>query len=75
MASLYVTQNLDEVRYLCSHLYEKSTNGEPILRREDDAFCMTNTRVLMISDRHIVFDGEDENFWGSLNEKIQRFLT
>jgi phospholipid/cholesterol/gamma-HCH transport system ATP-binding protein len=75
VSSLYVTQNLDEVRYLCSHLYEKSTNGKPTLRIEDDAFCMTNTRVLMISDAHIIFDGEDEPFWSSLNEKIQRFLT
>jgi len=74
VSSLYVTQNLDEVRYLCSHLYEKSANGMPIIRREDDAFCMTNTRVLMISDAHIIFDGEDETFWSSLNEKIQQFL-
>ncbi len=74
VTSLYVTQNLDEVRYLCSHLYEKSTIGAPTLRREDDAFCMTNTRVLMISDGHIIFDGEDETFWSSLNEKIQQFL-
>ncbi|MCI0337477.1 MAG: ATP-binding cassette domain-containing protein [Acidobacteria bacterium] len=75
VSSLYVTQNLDEVRYLCSHLYEKSTNGRPILRREDSGFCMTNTRVMMISDGHIIFDGQDETFWNSLDEKIQRFLT
>jgi ABC-type transporter Mla maintaining outer membrane lipid asymmetry ATPase subunit MlaF len=75
VSSIYVTQNPDEVRYLCSHLYEKSPSGEPILRREDDAFCLIQTRVLMLSDSRIVFDGEDEQFWNSADHKIRQFLT
>lgn len=75
VSSIYVTQNLDEVRYLCSHLYETSPSGEPVLRQEDHAFCLTNTEVLMLSDGHIIFDGKDETFWDSVNEKIKQFLT
>ena len=49
VSSIYVTQNLDEVRYLCSHLFEVKTGGEEILRPENNDFCLTNTRVLMLS--------------------------
>ena len=75
VSSIYITQNPDEVRYLCSHLYEKSAGGKPILRRENDAFCLIQTQVLMISDGHIVFDGEDELFWNSSDQRIRKFLT
>jgi ABC-type transporter Mla maintaining outer membrane lipid asymmetry ATPase subunit MlaF len=75
VSSIYATQNPDEVRYLCSHLYDKSPAGEPILRRESDVFCLIKTQVLMISDSRIVFDGEDERFWNSADQEIRQFLT
>ena len=73
VSSIYVTQNLDEVRYLCSHLYDVTPTGEEILRPENEAFCLTNTRVLLLSDGHIIFDHEDEFFWTATDAKIQEF--
>jgi len=48
-------------------------DSPPILRSGDNAFCMTNTRVLIYFDGYLKFDGENETFWSSLDEKIQNF--
>ncbi len=74
VSSIYVTQTLDEVRYLCSHLYELRADGQPVLRKESDQFCLTNTRILMLTDGQVIFDREDELFWGTTDEQIRQFL-
>jgi phospholipid/cholesterol/gamma-HCH transport system ATP-binding protein len=74
VSSIYVTQTLDEVRYLCSHLSETGPDGHPVLRPEDDQFCLINTRIMMLTDGEIIFNREDELFWETKDEKIQRFL-
>lgn len=74
VSSLYVTQNLDEVRYLCSHYYESTPNTEPVLHAEADDFCLTNTRIMLLSENKIIFNGEDELFWDSPDERIRRFV-
>jgi len=75
VGSIYVTQNLDEVRYLCSHFCEAKPGGEPVMRRENNEFCLINTRILMLVDGKIIFDKEDELFWDVEDEKIREFLT
>jgi phospholipid/cholesterol/gamma-HCH transport system ATP-binding protein len=75
VTSLYVTQNLDEVRYLCSRLYEAGPDGAPVLKKEKQGFCLLNTRILMLVDGEIIFDDQDEMFWDVKDEKIQKFLT
>ncbi len=74
VSSIYVTQNLDEVRYLCSHLFEVNAAGEEILRPENNEFCLTDTRVLMLSDGHIIFDNEDEFLWETKDKTIREFI-
>jgi phospholipid/cholesterol/gamma-HCH transport system ATP-binding protein len=75
VTSLYVTQNLDEVRYLCSRCYDPGADGKPMLRKENKDFCLVNTRILMLADGEIIFDDQDELFWNVTDEKIRRFLT
>jgi hypothetical protein len=65
VSSLYVTQNLDEVRYLCSHYYDNTAGGEAALHKEDDDFCLTNTRILLLNEGKIIFDRQDEFFWNA----------
>lgn len=74
VTSLYVTQNLNEVRYLCSRFYDIGPDGQPWLRKEQNDFCLINTRILMLSDGKIIFDDQDEVFWDVKDEKIQQFL-
>lgn len=75
VTSLYVTQNLDEVRYLCSRYYDCSDGENPILRKEEDSFRLVNTRILMLSEGKLIFDDKDELFWNREDERIQRYLT
>ena len=75
VSSIYVTQNLDEVRFLCSHLCEMSASGEAILRPEKEAFCLTTTRVMMLAHGELIFNDRDEFFWKNENKIIQQFLS
>jgi phospholipid/cholesterol/gamma-HCH transport system ATP-binding protein len=75
VSSIYVTQNLDEVRYLCSHLYEVKSNGEGVVRPAQDAFCLTSTQVLMLMDGQFIFADRDEFFWSSPDERIRQFVA
>ena len=74
VSSLYVTQNLDEVRYLCSRYYDNSAGDEAELHKEDDEFCLTNTRILLLNEGKIIFDRQDEFFWNATDERIRRFV-
>jgi len=74
VSSIYVTQNLDEVRYLCSHLYEVKAQGEGVVRAANDAFCLTSTRVMMLTDGQLIFNDRDELFWPSADDRIRQFL-
>jgi phospholipid/cholesterol/gamma-HCH transport system ATP-binding protein len=75
VSSIYVTQNMDEVRYLCSHYFKPDSENAPILQKESDQLCLINTRVLMLDDGKFIFNGEDELLWGSKEEKILRFIA
>jgi phospholipid/cholesterol/gamma-HCH transport system ATP-binding protein len=75
VSSIYVTQNMDEVRYLCSHYYESGLEGAFTLHKENDQLCLINTRVLMLSDGKLIFNGEDELLWQSKEERILRFIA
>lgn len=77
VTSLYVTQTIDEVRYLCSRFYETNHVGEVGLRKENNDYCLVNTRILMLAEGRIIFDGQDELFWEAAekNEQIKRFLA
>ncbi len=74
VSSLYVTQNLDEVRYLCSHFYEMR-DGAPVLRSENNDLCLVNTRVLMLKDGRLIFNREDEFLWNTDNREIRDFIS
>ena len=75
VSSIYVTQNLDEVRYLCSHLYEVNAAGEAHLRPENEEFCLTTTRVLMLAEGQLIFEGRAQSFWEANDETIRQFRT
>ncbi|MGE0103310.1 MAG: ABC transporter ATP-binding protein [Blastocatellales bacterium] len=75
VSSIYITQNMDQVQYLCSNMFDLDSAGEPVLRRENKDFCLINTRIIMLSDGKIIFNRVDEFFWENNDEKIRRFIT
>ncbi|MFN0109398.1 MAG: ABC transporter ATP-binding protein [Blastocatellia bacterium] len=72
VSSIYVTQNLDEVRYLCSHFYAEN---EPVLQQENDNLRLTNTQVLMLDAGKIIFNGQDELLWKTQDPRIRQFIA
>jgi ABC-type transporter Mla maintaining outer membrane lipid asymmetry ATPase subunit MlaF len=74
VTSLYVTQNMDEVKYLSS-AYFGIVDGKPVFRRERGDFCLKTSRILMLSNGHIIFDQPDELFWTSEDAAIRQFLS
>ncbi len=75
VSSIYVTQNLDEVRYLCSHQAEMDATGEVLLHSNREAYCQTNTSIFMLADSHLLFAGSAQDLWATNNETIRQFLT
>lgn len=75
VSSIYVTQSMDQVKYLCSHLYQPVSGSSIILRREESDFCLVNTKVMMLIDGELIFNNVDEFFWSSSDENIQSFIS
>jgi len=74
VTSLWITQNMDEVRYLASHFYERTADGRLLFRRESERFCLINTKILMLAQGRVIFDGADELFWSARDPQIRQFL-
>jgi len=74
VTSLWITQNMDEVRYLASHFYERTADGKLLFRRESERFCLINTKILMLAQGRVIFDGADELFWNARDPVIRQFL-
>ncbi|MCS6816842.1 MAG: ATP-binding cassette domain-containing protein [Blastocatellia bacterium] len=74
VTSLWITQNMDEVRYLASHFYERTADGKLLFRRESERFCLINTKILMLAEGRVIFDGTDEFFWSARDPMIRQFL-
>lgn len=74
VTSLYVTQNMDEVKYLSSGYFEV-VDGRPHFRKERGGFYITNSRILMLANGGIIFDQPDEMFWTSKDPEIRQFLA
>ncbi len=75
VSSIYVTQSMDQVKYLCSHLYLPVSGSSNMLRREESDFCLVNTKVMMLIDGELIFNNVDEFFWSSSDENIQSFIS
>lgn len=75
VSSIYVTQNLDEVRYLCSHRYEQHDDGNDLVCPIAEQAELTSTEVLMLQDGQLIFQGSDQLFWQSPDNRIRQFLA
>lgn len=75
-SALYVTHRLQDTFILANHVFDEST-GE--LRRVDgdgaDGAQQTRTRVLLLRDGGIYFDGRPDELLADHDAYVQRYLT
>jgi phospholipid/cholesterol/gamma-HCH transport system ATP-binding protein len=74
VSSIFVTHEMNNLRYLSSEYATVNENGEVLYEKEGEKLCLINTEVLMFRDGKIIFSGSDEKLRASRDEYIQRFI-
>jgi phospholipid/cholesterol/gamma-HCH transport system ATP-binding protein len=75
VSSVFVTHRLKDVSTM-SNQYLTHHDGWLRYRREEEGnLCLINTRLLMLREGEIIFDGFDEAIRRSQDEYIQQFLA
>jgi phospholipid/cholesterol/gamma-HCH transport system ATP-binding protein len=75
VSSVFVTHRLKDV-FTMSNQYIVHRDGWLHYRSEEEGnLCLINTRLLMLRDGEIIFDGFDEEIRQSRDEYIQKFLA
>jgi phospholipid/cholesterol/gamma-HCH transport system ATP-binding protein len=74
VSSVFVTHRLRDAFTLATE-YAEEADGSIEFIREDGTFCLAHTRLVMLHEGKIVFDGPDEVLRASKDPYIQRFLA
>jgi phospholipid/cholesterol/gamma-HCH transport system ATP-binding protein len=74
VSSIFVTHEMNNVRYLSSEYATVDAEGNVVYEKEGERLCLVNTEVLMFRDGKIIFNGSDERLRNSDDEYIQRFI-
>lgn len=74
VSSIFVTHEMNNVRYLSSEYATVNEKGEVIFEREGEKLCIINTEILMLRDGRIGFSGMDEQLMRSTDPYITRFI-
>ena len=74
VSSIFVTHEMNNVRYLTSEYAVVNDDGEIIFEQEGQHLCLTNTKVLMLRGGKIIFEGTDEALHRNEDPYIQRFI-
>src|SRR6266498_4537755 len=75
VASILVTHEMDTVKYITSEYAIVSEKGEVTVAEEGGNFCLSNTKILMIRQGHVIFSGTNEEFVKSEDPYIQEFIS
>jgi len=74
VSSIFVTHEMNNVKYLSSEYATVDREGNVIYEKEGEKLCLINTEVIMFRDGKIIFNGTDEKLRGSSDSYIQRFI-
>src|SRR5215213_5111561 len=74
VSSIFVTHEMNNVKYLTSEYAVVNDNGEINFEEEGQRLCLTNTKVLMLRGGKIIFEGTDEALHRNEDAYIQRFI-
>jgi phospholipid/cholesterol/gamma-HCH transport system ATP-binding protein len=74
VSSIFVTHEMNNLDYLCTEYAVVNDAGEVVFETEGERLCLVNTKVLMLRDGQIIFNGTDETLKKSDDAYIRRFL-
>jgi phospholipid/cholesterol/gamma-HCH transport system ATP-binding protein len=74
VSSIFVTHEMNNVKYLTSEYAVVNDDGEIVFEEEGQRLCLTNTKVLMLRGGKIIFEGTDESLHRNRDAYIQRFI-
>lgn len=74
VSSIFVTHEMNNVKYITSEYAVVNDDGEIIFEQEGQRLCLTNTKVLMLRGGKIIFEGTDEALHRNEDPYIQRFI-
>lgn len=74
VSSIFVTHEMNNVRYLSSEYATVDRDGQVILEKEGERLCLVNTEVIMLRQGKVTFSGSDEQLRNAKDEYIQRFI-
>lgn len=75
VSSIFVTHEMNNVRYLSSEYATVNEEGQVMFEKEGEKLCLINTEVIMLRDGKIIFSGSDEQLRSSPDPYIQTFIT
>ncbi len=74
VSSIFVTHEMNNLDYLCSEYAVVNEAGEVVFEREGEKLCLINSKVMMMRNGQIIFNGTDESLRRSEDAYIQKFL-
>ncbi len=74
VSSIFVTHEMNNLGYICSEYAVVNDEGQVVFEREGERLCLTNSKVMMMRQGHIIFSGTDEALRRAEDPYIQKFL-
>jgi phospholipid/cholesterol/gamma-HCH transport system ATP-binding protein len=74
VSSIFVTHEMNNVKYLTNEYAVVNDDGEIIFEEEGQRLCLTNTKVMMLRGGKIIFEGTDEALHRHEDAYIRRFI-
>lgn len=74
VSSIFVTHEMNNVRYLSTEYATVNEDGEVMFEKEGEKLCLINTSVIMLRDGKIIFNGKDEQLEKAEDPYITRFI-
>lgn len=74
VSSIFVTHEMNNLDYLCSEYAVVDDQGQVVFEREGERLCLINSKVMMMRNGHIIFNGTDEAIRRSEDPYIKKFL-
>jgi len=74
VSAILITHGIENVRFIASTYAGYKANGEVVLIEEKDRLCLINTKIMMLREGRIIFNGSDEELFRTKDLYIREFL-